>query len=75
MPVKNMDTRQKGLDRERSYALNYRSVGEIAASLAIVAVTALLLLWVTARVFRAKILLSGQRITDRNVWIALRYAD
>ncbi|RLC92949.1 MAG: hypothetical protein DRI40_09365 [Chloroflexi bacterium] len=51
------------------------SVGEIAASLAIVAVTALLLLWVAARVFRAGILLSGQRITGRNVWNALRYSD
>jgi len=51
------------------------SAGEIAASLAIVAVTALLLLWVTARVYRAGILLSGQRITGRNVWTALRNAD
>jgi ABC-2 type transport system permease protein len=51
------------------------SGGEIAASLAIVAATALLLLWVAARVFRAGILLSGQRITGRNVWTALRHAD
>jgi len=51
------------------------SVDEIAASLVIVAVTALLLLWVTARVYRAGILLSGQRITGRNVWTALRYGD
>jgi len=51
------------------------SFGEIAAVLALVAVTALLLLWVTARVFRAGILLSGQRITGRNVWMALRHAD
>jgi ABC-2 type transport system permease protein len=51
------------------------SSGEIAASLAIVAVTALLLLWVTARVYRAGILLSGQRITGCNVWTALRNAD
>jgi len=51
------------------------SFGEIAASLALVAVTALLLLWVTARVFRAGILLSGQRIRLGNVWRALRYAD
>ncbi len=49
--------------------------GEIAASLTIVAVTALLLLWVAARVFRAWILLSGQRITGRNVWTALHNAD
>ncbi len=51
------------------------SVGEIAGSLAIVAVTALLLLWVASRVFRAGILLSGQRITGRNVWTALRYSN
>ena len=51
------------------------SGGEIAASLAIVAVTALLLLWVAARVFRAGILLSGQRMTPGNVWTALRHAD
>lgn len=51
------------------------SSGEIAASLALVAVTALLLLWITARVYRAGILLSGQQIRPRNVWTALRYAD
>jgi len=51
------------------------SGGEIAAALGIVAVTALLLLWVAARIFRAGILLSGQRITPGNVWTALRNAD
>ncbi len=51
------------------------SGGEIAAALGIVAVTALLLLWVASRVFRAGILLSGQRIRPRNVWMALRHAD
>ena len=51
------------------------SGGEIAAVLGIVAVTALVLLWVAARVFRAGILLSGQRITGRNVADALRHAD
>jgi ABC-2 type transport system permease protein len=51
------------------------SGGEIAAALGIVAATALLLLWVAARVFRAGILLSGQRITPGNVWTALRHAD
>jgi len=51
------------------------SSSEIAASLALVAVTALLLLWITARVYRADILLSGQQIRPRNVWTALRYAD
>ena len=51
------------------------SSGEIAAVLGIVAVTALLLIWVAARIFRAGILLSGQRITPGNVWTALRNAD
>jgi len=51
------------------------SGGEIALALGIVAATALLLLWVASRVFRAGILLSGQRITGRNVWMALRHAD
>lgn len=51
------------------------SGGEIAASLGMVAATALLLLWVAARIFRAGILLSGQRITPGNVWTALRNAD
>jgi ABC-2 type transport system permease protein len=51
------------------------SGGEIAAALGIVAAAALLLLWVASRVFRAGILLSGQRIRGRNVWMALRHAD
>ena len=51
------------------------SGGEIAAALAIVAAAAALLLWVASRVFRAGILLSGQRITYGNVWSALRYAN
>lgn len=51
------------------------SAGEITAALVIVAVTGLVLLWIAARIFRASILLSGQRITPRNVWTALRYAD
>ncbi|UCG83893.1 MAG: ABC transporter permease, partial [Dehalococcoidia bacterium] len=51
------------------------SGGEIALALGIVAATALLLLWVASRVFRAGILLSGQRIRPRNVMEALRHAD
>lgn len=51
------------------------SGGEVTAALLIVAATALLLLWVTARVFRAAILIAGQRITPGNVWAALRHAD
>ncbi len=51
------------------------SGGKIAAVLLMVATTALLLLWIAARVFRAGILLAGQRVTPGNVWTALRYAD
>ena len=51
------------------------SFGEIAGVMGVMAVTALVMLWVAARVFRAGILLSGQRITGRNVFEALRHAD
>ncbi len=59
----------------RSATGNTMSGVEIAAVLGIIAATALILLWVAARVFRAGILLSGQRITLSNVWRALRSAD
>ncbi len=49
--------------------------GEVTAALLMVAATALLLLWITARVFRAGILMAGQRITPGNVWAALRNAE
>ena len=51
------------------------SDGGIAAMLVLVAATGLLLLWITSRIFRAQILLSGQRMTPDNVWTALRRAD
>ncbi len=51
------------------------SEGEIALALGITAGTVLVLLWVASRVFRAGILLSGQRITGRNVWAALWHAQ
>ena len=51
------------------------SDGEVVGSLVIVATTALAMLWVAARIFRAGILLSGQRITGRTVAEALRHAD
>ncbi len=51
------------------------SGGEVAAVLATVAATGFVVLWVAARVFRAGILLSGQRATPSNVWTALRHAD
>ena len=43
------------------------SDGELIASLVIVAVTGLLLLWITVRVFRAGIPLTDQQIRSRNV--------
>ena len=51
------------------------SYGETAAILAFVSATGLLLLWITSLIFRARILLSGQRMTPGNVWTALRRAD
>ena len=51
------------------------SEGEIALALGIIAATAVVLLWIAARVFRVGILLSGQRITGRNVWAALWHAN
>ena len=48
---------------------------EIVFALALVAVTGLAFLWVAARVFRAGILLSGQRFTPRTIFAALRHAD
>ncbi|MCY4087446.1 MAG: ABC transporter permease [Actinomycetia bacterium] len=51
------------------------SAGEITAALVIVAVTGLVLLWIAAPIFRANILLSGQRVTPRNGWTALCHAD
>ena len=50
------------------------SYGETAAILAFVAATGLVALWTGARIFRARILLSGQRKTLGNVWTALRRA-
>jgi ABC-2 type transport system permease protein len=51
------------------------SGAEVAGSLAVIFITALALLWVSARVFRAGLLLYGQRMSLKNVWKALRYAD
>ena len=47
--------------------------GEIALSLALMVATAALLLWLASRVFRAGLLLYGQRMSLRAVWTALRY--
>lgn len=48
---------------------------EVFASLAVIVVTAFAMLWVSARVFRAGLLLYGQRMSLKNVWSALREAD
>ncbi len=48
---------------------------EIWLGLLITAVTAVFLLWLSARVFRAGLLLYGQRMGLRSVWKALRQAD
>ncbi len=48
---------------------------EIWFGLLITAVTAVFLLWLSARVFRAGLLLYGQRMGIRSVWNALRQAD
>ena len=47
---------------------------EVAGSLLLTLATALALLWVSARIFRAGILLYGQRMSLRRVWLALRTA-
>lgn len=47
--------------------------GEIALSLGLMIVTAALLLWLASRIFRAGLLLYGQRMSLRAAWTALRY--
>jgi len=48
---------------------------QIASALFGVAALSLLVLWVSARVFRAAILMRGQNLSRRNLWAALRDAD
>ena len=49
---------------------------EVAAALAVVAVTALAMTWLAARAFSAGILLSGQSMTNpRNLFAALRHPE
>ncbi|MCZ6539208.1 MAG: ABC transporter permease, partial [Chloroflexi bacterium] len=50
-------------------------VYEIWLGLLITALTAVFLLWLSARIFRAGLLLYGQRMGLRSVWNALRQAD
>ena len=47
--------------------------GEIALSLGLMIITAALLLWLASRIFRAGLLLYGQRMSLRAAWTALRY--
>jgi len=47
---------------------------EIAGSLLVVFASSLVLLWASARVFRAGLLMYGQRMSLRGVWVALRHA-
>lgn len=48
---------------------------QIAVALVGVAVTSLVVLWVSTRVFRAAIFMRGQNFSRRNLWAALRNAD
>jgi ABC-2 type transport system permease protein len=48
---------------------------QIAAALAGVALTSLVVLWISSRVFRAAILMRGQSFSRHNLWAALRDAD
>jgi ABC-type Na+ efflux pump permease subunit len=45
---------------------------EVATSVAVVLASALVLLWLSAQIFRAGLLLYGQRMSLKNVWAALR---
>lgn len=48
---------------------------EIALSLGVTIGSGLALLWLAARVFRAGILIYGQRMSLRGLWLAIRHAD
>ena len=47
---------------------------EIALSLGVTIASGLALLWLSARVFRAGILIYGQRMSLRRLWVAIRHA-
>lgn len=51
------------------------SAAEVIGSLLVIVASGFVLLWVSARVFRAGLLLYGQRMSLKNVWTALRQAD
>ena len=48
---------------------------QIAVALVGVVVLSLVVLWISARVFRAAILMRGQNFTGHNLWVALRDAE
>jgi ABC-type Na+ efflux pump permease subunit len=50
------------------------SIPESLLSLAVIVLTGVVLLWASARVFRAGLLMYGQRISLRRVMTALRQA-
>ena len=54
-------------------ATSHVEASEVALSLGLMSVTAVLLLWLASRVFRAGLLLYGQRMSLRAAWLALRY--
>ncbi len=47
--------------------------GEVALSLGVMIATAAFLLWLASRIFRAGLLMYGQRMSMRGAWAALRY--
>ena len=51
------------------------SLSEVAASLAVLLLTGIALLWISARVFRGGMLMYGQRMSLRGVFSALRQAS
>lgn len=51
------------------------SFAEVSASLVVIVASGFALLWVSARIFRAGLLLYGQRMSLKNMWTALRQAD
>jgi ABC-2 type transport system permease protein len=51
------------------------TASDIAVALLGVVVTAVVFYWMSARVFRAAILMRGQSLTRHNLWAALRRAD
>lgn len=51
------------------------NAAELIGSILVVVASGLILLWVSARIFRAGLLLYGQRMSFKNMWLALKQAD